>query len=389
MNGHVRRGIVCLSIFLWILLAPHTLLYIICPIYRFGPKRPFNGNSWFNPYRGLEGNWYKANFHAHSRAWFGITAGVDEPGELHEQYREMGYDVIGLSNYQAIYKSKPDSLDFFPAYEHGYNVRKRHHLAIGAKEVVWRDYVFYQNSHHKQNLLKVLASKTPFLVINHPALLHAFTKEDFERLTDYDAIEVLNHHRNSEELWDAALSAGRLSWIVGNDDTHAISNPGQTGVCWTMVNAMSTEQDDIIFAMKSGRMYGVEGRGGLNENALRRVEVRGDSLIVQLERPAQKISYICDGGEVFRTFSDTNESKALLESRNTYARIEIQNDHSTMYLNPVVRFDGHAVPRYSATIDVTKTWVQRISCLTVLVIISAFSPRIRQRMMRKKSINEK
>jgi len=389
MNRHVRRIIVALSVFLWVLLAPHALLYIMCPIYRFQPKKPFSGDSWYNPYRNIEGNWYKANFHAHSRAWFGITAGRDERGELYEHYRRMGYDVIGLSNYQTIHKWKTDSRGFFPAYEHGYNLRKRHHLAIGAQEVVWTDYVFWQNCHHKQDLLKVLTNRTPFLVINHPALLGAFTKEDFERLTDYDAIEVLNHHRNSEELWDAALSAGRLSWMVGNDDTHDISNPGQTCVCWTMVNAMSTGQDDIISAMKAGRMYGVEGKSGVNENALRKVEVRADSLIVELERPAREISYICDRGEVFRTFSHTNESKAQLEPRNTYIRIEIQNDQSRMYLNPIVRFDGHSVPTYSAAIDVLKTWVQRFSCLTILVIISVLPLGIRRIMEKKRSMGKR
>lgn len=383
INKYLKRIVVCLSVFILVLLAVQILQYTICPVYDFLQKKPFSGRSWHNPYQILEGNWYKANFHAHSRAWFGITAGIDESTELYEHYKKMGYDVIGLSNYQTVYRGKNDSIDFFPAYEHGYNVRKRHHLAIGAKQVVWRDYLFWQNIHHKQHLLKILRHKTPFLVINHPMLMDAFTEEDFERLTDYDAIEVLNHYRNSKELWDAALSAGRLIWIIGNDDTHNISDPGQTGVCWTMVNALSNRQDEIISALRAGRMYGVEGRGGLNQNQLEKMEIKGDSLFLELEQSAREISFICDRGKIFRTFSDTKKARILPDSHHTYVRIEIQNENSRMYLNPVVRFNGQSIPSYSATIDVTRTWLQRVLSMVILVMILTVSLGIRRVAQRK------
>jgi len=45
----------------------------------------------------------------------------------------MGYDVVAISDYQ---RSGDPVLSAIAEYEHEYNVRKRHQLAIGATTVV-------------------------------------------------------------------------------------------------------------------------------------------------------------------------------------------------------------------------------------------------------------
>ena len=376
---HLRTVLIYSGVVLLVLFAALALQYIICPVYDFPEPRPFSGDHWYNPYQTLHGNWYKANFHAHSRAWLGVTDGMDESRDVYRHYEKIGYDVIGLSNYQSIQALRKGNHHFFPVYEHGYNIGKRHHLAIGAKRVIWSDYPFWQSRHHKQHLLKVLRRTTPCLVIAHPMLMKAFSEEDFAGLTDYDAVEVLNHFVNSARLWDAALSAGRLVWIVGDDDTHNISDPGQTGVCWTMVNALSARQDDIIAALKAGHMYGVQGRGGSMDNGLRYVRIRNDSLLVEVERSAREILFIHDEGKILSTFSDTDRAGVPLTLRESYVRIEIQNEKSTMYLNPVLRFDGAHLPSSSATTDVAMTWFRRLAAIGLLTAFSLVLLTIRQR----------
>jgi hypothetical protein len=279
----------------------------------------------------------------------------------------MGYDVVGLSNYQHI-QADTEGVDFFPVYEHGYNIRKRHYLSIGAQRVIWRDYIFWQTIHHKQHMVHILKKHAPFLAIAHPLLAGGFVEEDFRRLTGYDAVEVLNHQKNSRKVWDAALSAGRLSWIVGDDDTHDVSNTGQTGVCWTMVNALSTREHDVLSALKSGHMYGIQGRGGLNDNSLERLELTNDSLLVKLEKPAIEISFISDEGRMLFAIPNTDSARIPVGTENTYVRVEVQNEKTRMYLNPVVRYDGLSVPRYCATVNLGKTWLQR----TVIIVLFSF-----------------
>jgi len=130
----------------------------------------------------------------------GLTDGHDHTVEIYNFYKKLGYQIIAISDYQYI--------------------------------------------------LKKLKQDNPFVAIAHPRLMNAYKGRDMQNLTDYDAIEVLNHFRNSVHLWDAALSVGRAVWIVGNDDSHNIHNPQETGVCWTMINANSTHYEDVLEALK-------------------------------------------------------------------------------------------------------------------------------------------
>ena len=132
-----------------------------------------------------------------------------------------------------------------------------------------------------------------------------------------------------------------------------------------MVNASSAGEDDILSALKAGHMYAVRGRGGINDNSLKSLELRNDSLMVTLERPAVEISFISDRGRLLRTFTGTHTARIIPGARDTYLRIEVQNEKTRMYLNPILRYDGLSIPRYSATVDLGKTWLQRI-----LIIVS-------------------
>ena len=50
-----------------------SLFYINTTIYNFPEPQPFSGDSIFNPYQNLPDSTFRANFHAHSIAWKGVT----------------------------------------------------------------------------------------------------------------------------------------------------------------------------------------------------------------------------------------------------------------------------------------------------------------------------
>jgi hypothetical protein len=58
-----------------ILLMISLLIYSQYTVYNFPNTAPFSGDKIFNPYQNVSGKTVKANFHAHSKAWAGLTNG--------------------------------------------------------------------------------------------------------------------------------------------------------------------------------------------------------------------------------------------------------------------------------------------------------------------------
>ena len=319
------------------------------PIYRFPPATAFHGDSLYNPYRAATGTWYKANLHAHSIVWGGTTNAKNRIEDVEAAYRSMGYDIIGISNYQAISRRDTNGKGMIPVYEHGYNIMKTHHLVIGAQGVSWLDYLLPQNVHQKQFVLNHLSTPAVAVSLNHPEFRHGFGRHDMESLTGMTLIEVLNHYRQSSGHWDAALSSGRRAWIAGDDDSHDVRNPDETGVCWTMVNARSLSTSDVVAALREGRGYGVAGHGGKMAIRLKAVKTEGMTVTVALDTTAERIEFVGQGGVVKAICRNVPGASYVFAVDDTYIRIRVTAARNTLYLNPVFRMDGSAAP--TASID--------------------------------------
>jgi hypothetical protein len=349
--------------------------YALTPVYDFPQPKPFHGDSLFNPYANYTANtrWLKANFHAHSEAWGGLTNGKSPLPAMSATYKRLGYDIAVVSNYHRM-DTLPDfagngAATWMPAYEHGYGVFKNHQICLGANEVVWSDYVFGQNMHHKQRMLNRLKEVTPVVILAHPCWLDAYTPEAMRHVTGYDCLEVFNHFRESVALWDAALSAGHAVWAVGDDDAHDAADAGENGVCWTMLDAPNTSREAVLGALRSGRCYAVKlnsllhdrwrgmtdsvvARGAgvlrrgivrdscqnaLNDCRLKRLAVNGDSITVQMDTNAVIMRFIGQNGVVRKTALLTNTAGYRFTPEDSYIRVEIISPNTTLLLNPVVR----------------------------------------------------
>lgn len=344
--------------------------YTRMPLYNFPAPEKFHGDSWYNPYQHADGTWYKSNFHAHSVSWLGMTDGRNHAAEVHNHYKQLGYDIIGISDYQHIDKLRTKDDNFIPVYEHGFNVSKCHHVVIGAKRVEWQDYVFFQSRHHKQHILDELSKNSEFVAIAHPLFCNGYDSTDMAALTHYNAIEVLNHYRKSVSLWDDALSAGRPVWIIGDDDTHKISDPGQTGVCWTMVMAASPRQDDVIAALKQGRMFGVEGKHAIVDNTVLSVSVQHNQLRIECDKPADQIRFIGQFGALLKTVDHDSIAVYSLQDSDTYIRTEIQNAQTTFYLNPILRCQNGEPQIVAASVNQMATWIMRGGAILIVIMVS-------------------
>ncbi len=355
------------------------LQYFQIKIYNFSEPLPFHGDSLYNPYENLSEKWLKSNFHTHAHAWGGLTNGHQPGDEVERAYRNIQYDVACISDYHAInpLQDKQHPL-YIPVYEHGMNTQKAHRLAIGSEDVYFYDVLLFQSQSIKQYLVERLKQKAPVVCIAHPSIRESHSPAVLRNLSGYDCLEVLNRGRIATPHWDAALSAGKPVWVLGNDDCHDVTKSG-FATCWTMVHAATTAEG-VLQALKTGKTYGVYNKAPLPTRAvippvarndkggiLRKVSTRENTMDIQLWQKADTIRLIGQNGRVkAEAFHARSISYEFTES-DTYIRTEIITSKADYYLNPVIRYEGNIPPQNykMATTDTWRTFLWRYTILLV------------------------
>lgn len=334
--------------------------YIWGPIYRFPEPVRFGGSALFNPYAHATGAWQRANLHAHGRAWAGITNGQQTDEEVVQRYRNLGYTVPGVSDYQRI--AAHYGVETMPIYEHGYNIGKRHQLAIGARSVQWFDFLLWQSLSQEQYVIDRVKAKADLVALAHPATRDAYTTDDLQQLTTYDLIEVVNGPFADEDAWDAALSTGHPVWALANDDTHDLTDSRRTAAGWNMVDATTTSAADVVGALKDGRSYAVLRTGAIesaNLTVLDRVEVSGNRLTVSVTGADSTFKFVGQNGAIRQTVKNALAASYTITANDTYVRTVITSPQTVLYLNPVLRYDGKNLPKPMASVDASSTWAIR------------------------------
>ena len=320
-----------------------VLPYALVPVYTAHSATPFSGPSLFNPYAKAGATWQRANFHAHSRAWGGLTSGRQSVDAVHAAYIARGYDVAGLSNYHLISRAAGDT-SFLPIYEHGFSIRKTHQLVIGAREVTAFDIPLWQTTQAKQYLLAQLRDTAALTAVVHPYLRTGYGIPQLASLSGYDLLEVRSHWNDASRWWDAVLTAGNAVWAIGNDDSHDVQNSREVGVVWTMVNASSARAPQVLDALRAGAMYVVAGSDSASAAHLRSVTLSGDTITTTFDRTMTNIQVITDGGIVRAQVDGAIAMQYVLTPADHYARVVATDAGGTLYLNPVIRSAGRPAP---------------------------------------------
>lgn len=385
----IEHGVTGGAAFVLALLVGVSVLYAACPWYAPLPAHAFTGAAWYNPYDGVppDHGWRRANFHAHSVAWGGLTHGRQPPAEVVARYRAMGFDVVGLSNYHAPVPAGDTSA--FPVYEHGWNLRKAHRLALAPEAVVWLDYPLGQSRHQRQHVLDRLRAVTPAVAIAHPALRDGHPPEALRHLAGYDLLEVLNHFvPPAEAHWDAALSAGRPVFLLANDDSHDIAAEGETGVHFTRIHAPDASPAAVVAALRAGRSVGVRGWGGRGALHLESAVMRGDTLTVRVGGPVTRLRAVGQEGvlRAERTGDAARDGvlRVVADPADGYLRVvaegvDADGRPTALYLNPVLRWDGRALPVVAPVVDHRATLLWRGAWLALYALLAALLWRARRR----------
>lgn len=337
---------------IWLLVSQ----FFFCPRYQFNAPIPFEGPALYNPYDSVTASdrisggrhsnqWVKCNFHAHSRAWEGVTNGHGTAADIHEAYKALHYGIHCVSNYHHVDTTLSTSANYLPAYEHGYNIRKTHQLVLGSHEVQWLDYLFPQTTHNKQHVLSHLQQADNVVILNHPALKNGYTAEDLAQLTHYDCMEVLNPSVTSTEQWDAALSAGKRVFVVGDDDIHDVISKKRLGIRCTFVNVRDNSPAEVISALKTGRSYGVIVGEKQRHDAIPQLQsltVRGDTMLAVMDTKAGEVTITGQNGKILARELDTDRISHRIRPADRYARTTFKYANGTeVFLNPVFYTPGN------------------------------------------------
>lgn len=351
------------------------LVYIQTTIYSFPAPAPFSGDSLLNPYQSIDYNLdkktIKCNFHAHTIAWKGVTNGHDTPQNLTEAYKKQGYTVAGISNYHCIEQSdNSNSIIYIPVYEHGINIFKSHKLGIDARKPSYFDYPLFQNTSQKQQIINDIRNNGGLVAIAHPMFVNGHTLEDMAQLTNYQFVEVLNHYRVSDEYWDAALTAGRLVYGIGNDDTHDINNE-PTFRMWTEVFADTATKEGVLDALVKGKSYAVHAYEGNADISLDSIFVKGDTVFYAI---AGSVDSVLAFGAGHKQIAGQKAAKGyfLLPNHSPYMRLVAKSKNCALYFNPIVRsVNGKTsgVERRLPSIKLPATWFYRMCVFVVEVLV--------------------
>lgn len=325
-------------------------------------------------------NWIQANFHAHTRQFGGLTNGRVNTNEMVDGvYKALGFDHVGLSDYNTINYFDSVNPSFIPAYEHGYGIFKIHQLCIGAKKVRKLDFFAFQNLSMKQHTLNRLEKQTRLAIPAHPSFVKkGYLVEDMKYLSNYKLMEVLNGFRISTAHWDTALSNGHLVYLIGNDDSHDVTDITDVATRFTMINAAENEADQLLLALENGNAVGVDFPIKRDESLeqkvkrlkkdlpyIKQVELNGDTLSISASKQISKAKFIGQEGKELNSQKNVTTASYVIRPEDRYVRTELYfKNGTTLYLNPITRHE---------TGDVVKQRLDHINWFKTIMLWSAYA----------------
>ena len=330
-------------------------IFSVSPIYDFGEVRTFSGPDIYNPYKDIDSLncWKRANFHTHTRVDGLLNECYFWPKEVLEAYAGLGYDVVTFSNHNQL-TVHPKGPDFqADAYEHGYNLLKFHKLAFGVEDVWCFDHLFPVLASQKQFQLQRLAKDSDILQLNHPLRTPTLSSNQMELLAGYRLIELDSGRSTENEYWDTALSAGRYSFGVVNDDLHYPDRSHKIARRCCFLCCPSARYEDVLAVLRSGCFYSMRipdyGRGDWDVKRARNASVPSikavslaDSVIyMRFSQPASIIKVVGQNNGTLFSVEDSDCVAYALKETDPYARVTAYfPDGEVIYSNPFARYDA-------------------------------------------------
>ncbi len=300
------------------------------------------------PYTNNQPNWIPVFIHIHSNRWEGAFS----PEDTVSHFESINAGAVVLTDHNRITEAD-HPLAFLPAYEHGWGFHSRHVLVLGAQKTTTElNPLRFLGNRSNPATLSGLRKTGDYLILAHPESKNAWKESDVREL-DYDAIEVFNKSAVSEDLWDEALTSGRLVWGTAGDDCHDLRSRHQTGKRYILVDLPDGEALDrntLIEILRGGHFLSVwhqsrelTTKTPSHELALpKSFSWKGGRLEIVFDKPVEKAELIGAGGKHLGEFLHTENVKVQLETSEPYRRVVYESAGHRIILNPVARISKSA-----------------------------------------------
>lgn len=329
----------------------------VSPVYNFSEARPFSGPDIFNPYASLEGvdsiPWKRANFHTHTRVKGIFNECEYWPDQTDSAYRKFGYDIVTFSNHNELTVHPYDTALQVNVYEHGINIFKYHKLVFGCESVNRFDNLLPLFVFQKQFQLDLLAKESDFIQMNHPLRTGGTSEYQMRRLEGYRLMELDSGKSKENEYWDWALSAGRYSFGLANDDLHYPDRSGKMAVRCNFLYCPSARYEDIKKTLLSGGYYAMRvpdyGHGdwevkyvkNRNLPSVNKIGLDSTTVFISLSQKADSIKFIGQNHTTLALAKDAYEAEYDMKQEDSYVRITAYfPEGEVIYSNPFARYDA-------------------------------------------------
>lgn len=327
----------------------------VSPVYDFAKPAPFSGPDIFNPYRNIDTSfcWKRANFHTHTRVE-GLLNECDYwPDEVHRRLERFGYDIVTFSNHNELTEHPFDPSLQVNVYEHGYNLFKYHKLVFGCDKVNRFDHLVPLFAFQKQFQIELLEKDSDFIQMNHPLRTIGMSRRQMEALSGYEIMELDSGKSTENEYWDWALSAGRYSFGLANDDLHYPDISRCIAVRCNFLCCPSAEYEDIRETLLDGCYYSMRipdyGKGDWevkeenNRNLpyIKDIGLRDSTVFISVSQIADSIKVTGQDHKTLHMITDAMEAEYSMGIEDSYARFTAYfPEGEVIYSNPFARFDS-------------------------------------------------
>ena len=229
--------------------------------------------------------WWKGNTHTHTIS----SDGDSSPDTVVRWYKQHGYNFVVLSDHTYADRGVMTPVGGLNAVLalpgsflviEGVEVTDRsegaqvHLIGVGVRETVWAK-GGATRVEALQADARAIRAAGGIPHINHPNWVWSLTAQDLVAATEAKHFELMNGHSgvnnfggggapSTEEMWDTALSSGRVLYGLGTDDAHDFKgefraekqNPGRA---WIMVRAPELTRDALLAALDRGDFYASTG----------------------------------------------------------------------------------------------------------------------------------
>jgi len=230
------------------------------------------------PSKADEYHWYRGNTHTHTNR----VDGDATPEEVATWYKAHGYNFIVLSDHDCL--TDPSDLAglvdgsfiLIPGEEISGKFEKKslHVNGINIKSRIDRS---EGNSVAEvlQKSVDAVRAQGGVPQLNHPNRFYSFYDSDLLALRNVNLLEIYNMNKDSnnfgggghlstEQIWDRALTAGKVFYGVCSDDSHFVKKEFNAdipyaGKAWVVVRAPALTAVEITKAMQKGDFYSTNG----------------------------------------------------------------------------------------------------------------------------------